>query len=93
MADFTSAMKALRSGFHMTRKAWKDTGVYIWYMPPAIVKAEWCKEPHLKRLAEENGGEIECLEAFRMLTEDKKVLTGWAPTQEDLEATEWTNYF
>lgn len=53
------------------------------------VKAEWCKEPHLKKLAEANGGEIEALGTIRMLTADKKILTGWLASQTDVLSEDW----
>jgi len=41
-------------------------------------------------LANENGGNIECLGTLRMYTADKKVLTGWLASQTDLLADDWT---
>jgi hypothetical protein len=63
--------------------------MYLWLMPAAKVKAEWCKEPHLKELAEANGGEIEALGTIRMLTADKKILTGWLASQTDVLSEDW----
>lgn len=63
--------------------------MYLWLLPEAKVKAEWCREPHLKALAEANGGEIEALASIRMLTADKKVLTGWLASQADIMSTDW----
>ena len=63
--------------------------MYLWLLPAAKVKAEWCREPHLKAVAESNGGEIECLGSIRMMTADKKVLTGWLASQSDMLAEDW----
>jgi hypothetical protein len=43
----------------------------------------------LKGLAEDNGGEIEALGSIRMLTSDKKILTGWLASQTDMLAEDW----
>ena len=63
--------------------------MYLWLLPAANVKAEWCKEEHLKALAEQNGGEFECLASIRMKTADNKVLTGWLASQTDMLAEDW----
>lgn len=63
--------------------------MYLWLLPAANVKAEWCKEEHLKALAEQNGGEFECLASIRMKTADDKVLTGWLASQTDMLAEDW----
>lgn len=47
------------------------------------------REQHLKEVAEANGGEIECLGSIRMMTADKKVLTGWLASQSDVLAEDW----
>ena len=78
---FGDAIEALKQGKHVRRSGWNGKGTYLWLLPAAKVKAEWCKEPHLKSLAEEAGGEIEALGSIRMLTADKKILTGWLASQ------------
>lgn len=90
---FGDAIEALKIGRRVTRAGWNGRGMYLWLMPAATVKAEWCREPHLKRLAEENGGEIECLGSIRMFTVDasgrRAVLTGWLASQSDMLAEDW----
>lgn len=83
-----AAIKALKCGFRVARPEWN--GAYLWLLPAATVKAEWCREPHLKAQAELNGGEIECLGSIRMMTSDHKVLTGWLASQIDILADDWT---
>lgn len=63
--------------------------MWLWLMPASIVKAEWCREPGLKAMAEANGGEIECLGTIRMWTADKKILTGWLASQTDMLSEDW----
>jgi len=86
---FGAAIEALKIGKRVTRDGWNGKGMYLWLLPAAKVKAEWCREPHLKAVAEANGGEIEALGSIRMMTADKKVLTGWLASQTDMLAEDW----
>lgn len=90
--NFGEAIEALKAGKKVTRKGWNGKDMYLWLMPAATVKAEWCKEPHLKELAEKNGGEVECLGSIRMKTADNKVLTGWLASQTDMLSEDWEIY-
>jgi len=90
--NFGEAIEAMKNGKMVTRVGWNGKGMYLWYMPPATIKAEWCKEPHLKALAEANGGEIECMGSVRMKTADNKVVTGWVASQADMFAEDWMIY-
>ena len=87
--DFGKAIVALKEGKKVARKGWNGKDMYLWLMPATSVKAEWCKEPHLKALAEQNGGEIDALGTIRMLTADKKILTGWLASQTDILSEDW----
>lgn len=87
---FGEAIKALKQGKRVAREGWNGKGMYLWLLPAASVKAEWCRELHLKAVAEANGGEIEALGSIRMMTADKKVLTGWLASQTDILAEDWT---
>lgn len=86
---FGAAIDALKQGKFVARKGWNGKGMYLWLMPATSVKAEWCKEPHLKALAEQNGGAIDALGSIRMLTADKKILTGWLASQTDMLSEDW----
>ena len=86
---FGWAVDRLKNGYSVARSGWNGKGMYLWLLPAANVKAEWCREPHLKHLAEKNGGEIECLASIRMKTADNKVLTGWLASQTDMMAEDW----
>ena len=90
--NFGEAIEAMKNGKMVTRTGWNGKGMYLWYMPPATIKAEWCKEPHFKALAEANGGEIECMGSVRMKTADNKVVTGWVSSQADMFAEDWMLY-
>lgn len=86
---FGMALEWLKRGYRVARCGWNGKGMYLWLLPAASVKAEWCKEPHLKELAEKAGGEVECLGSIRMKTSDGKVLTGWLASQTDMLAEDW----
>lgn len=88
--SFGQALISLQRGWRVARKGWNGKGMYLWLLPAAMIKAEWCKEPHLKEVAEANGGEIEGLASIRMMTADKKILTGWLASQTDMLANDWT---
>ena len=87
--NFGDAIEALKAGRRVSRSGWNGKRMYLWLLPAAKVKAEWCREPHLKAVAEANGGEIEALGSIRMMTADKKVLTGWLASQTDMLAQDW----
>ena len=86
---FGEAIEALKQGKKVARSGWNGKDMYLWLLPAADVKEEWCKEPHLKKLANENGGTVECLGSIRMRTADKKVLTGWLASQTDMLSEDW----
>lgn len=86
---FGMAIEAMKRGKKVARRGWNGKGMYLWLLPAANVKAEWCKEEHLKALAEQNGGEFECLASIRMKTADNKVLTGWLASQTDMLSDDW----
>lgn len=87
--NFGTAIEAMKNGKRVSRSGWNGKGMYLWLLPAAKVKAEWCREAHLKAVAEANGGEIEALGSIRMMTADKKVLTGWLASQTDILAEDW----
>lgn len=86
---FGWAIKQLQNGSKVRRAGWNGKGMYLWLLPACNVPVSWCKEPHLKELAEQNGGTVECLASIRMRTADAKVLTGWLASQSDMLATDW----
>ena len=60
-------------------------------MPKAVVKSEYCKDPILHMLAEYNGGEIKCEQVICQFdNNEKKIMSGWIPQQDDLSADDWT---
>ena len=91
--DFGGAIKALKEGHKVARKGWNGKGMFLWLKQAAEVKAEWCKDPLLKSLAEDNGGSIAALGTICMYTTDstgrKAILTGWLASQSDMLLEDW----
>lgn len=91
--DFGKAIEALKAGKKVTRKGWNGKGMFLWLKPQTIVKSEWCKDPILKEICDENGGEILALGAICMYTHDstgrKAILTGWLASQSDMLLEDW----
>lgn len=86
---FGEAVEALKQGKKVARKGWNGKGMYLWLKPAATIKAEWCKDPILKDIAEANGGEVEALGTICMKTADGKILTGWLASQTDMLLEDW----
>lgn len=86
---FGMALEALKKGEKVARTGWNGRGMFLWLKPAATVKADWCKDPLLKSIAETNGGEVEALGTICMKTADNKVLTGWLASQTDMLSEDW----
>ena len=87
--DFGDAIRALKAGAQVARKGWNGRGMFLWLKPACMVKADWCKDPMLKGLAEANGGTIEALGTICMFTAQKQILSGWLASQTDMLAEDW----
>lgn len=87
--NFGEAIEALKKGHKVARKGWNGKGMFLWLKPAATVKADWCKDPRLKFLAEQNGGEIEALGTICMLTAQNQILSGWLASQTDMLSEDW----
>lgn len=87
--NFGKAIEALKQGKKVARKGWNGKNMFLWLKPAAIVKAEWCKDPMLKAIAEANGGEIPALDTICMLTAQKEILSGWLASQTDMLSEDW----
>jgi len=86
---FGQAVESLKFGKRVARKGWNGKGMFLWLKPFTLVKSEWCKDPLLKELAENNGGEIEALGTICIKTADNKILTGWLASQTDILSNDW----
>ena len=87
--NFGQAIEALKQSKKVDRKGWNGKNMFLWLKPAATVKAEWCKDPMLKAIAEGNGGEIPALGTICMLTAQKEILSGWLASQTDMLAEDW----
>ena len=91
--DFSRALVALKQGKKVTRRGWNGKGMFLWLKPAAVIRSEWCKDPELKSLVDENGGEIQALGTICMYTHDstgrKAILTGWLASQSDMLCEDW----
>ena len=89
--DFAWALSALKAGLKVTRKHWKNNQ-FLWLKPAVRVEANWCHDPVLKKLAEQQDG---VPAALTISVADKDVdgtwivTTGWIPQQYDLFAEDW----
>lgn len=83
---FSDVVNSLEQGTRFRRASWPADS-FIWYMPQADVKADWCREPVLHRLASATGT-IHCGPAIRRFV-DGMVITGWTPSAEDMFAQDW----
>ena len=81
-------MIALQAGQRVTRAGWNSKGMYLWWLPPAVVKKEWVRDPMLLATIGSRD-EINCLPAIRMLTATGEVVTGWVASQPDMLAKDW----
>lgn len=86
---FGQAIESLKEGKKVTRNGWNGKGMWLWLKQSTMVKSEWCKDPMLKEIADNNGGEIESLGTICMKTADGKILTGWLASQTDILSEDW----
>ena len=87
--NFGQTIQYLQEGKLMARKGWNGKNMFIWMKPEFEIKSEFCKDPILKSLCENNDGSIIGLPTICMKTADNKVMTGWVPTQTDMFAEDW----
>ena len=71
--------------------------MYIWLLPPAMVKREWCRDERLLECFGDGENELNCLGSIRMFTHDSTgrtaVLTGWLASQFDILSDDWYEVF
>lgn len=91
--NFGEALELLKQGKKVSRNGWNGKGMFLWLKPAATIKSEWCKDPMLKTLVDENGGEMTALGTICMYTHDstgrKAILTGWLASQSDMLSDDW----
>lgn len=91
--NFGKAIEALKEGKKVAREGWNGKGMFLWLKPAVTVQSEWCKDPLLKDLCAQNGGEILALGTICMYTHDssgrRAILTGWLASQSDMLLEDW----
>ena len=89
---FTDCYKILENGGFVTRKIWKDT--FLWMKQKADVKSEYCKDQILKMIADANGGTVKAEQTICIYNaNERKVITGWTPQQNDMAADDWKEVY
>ena len=86
---FGQAVEALKSGFMVAREGWNGKGMWLWLKNETMVKSEWCQDPHLKWIADNNGGEIYAGGCICLKTAQNTIQSGWNPSQPDVLAVDW----
>lgn len=86
---FGGAIAALKQGKKVARQGWNGKGMWLWLKEGTMVKSDWCHDPALKAIADNNGGEIEALGTVCMKTADNKILSGWLASQTDVLSHDW----
>ena len=86
---FGKAIEYLKDGKLVSREGWNGKNMFIWMKPEFEIKSEFCKDPILKKIADDNGGSIIGLPTLCMKTADNKILTGWLASQSDMLACDW----
>lgn len=91
--NFGQALEELKAGNLITRTGWNGKNMFLWLKPATKIKEEWCKDPILLRICQDNGGEVDALGTICMKTSDNKVLTGWLANQTDMLSDDWELYW
>ena len=87
--SFGQAIGSLKRGFKVARQGWNGKGMWLWLKEGTMVKSEWCHDPALKEIADNNGGKIEALGTICLKTADNKILSGWLASQTDVLSNDW----
>ena len=68
--NFGQALEQLKNGCLVARQGWNGKNMYLWLKPGFEIKTEFCKDPILKSLCENNDGSIIGLPTICMKTAD-----------------------
>lgn len=88
---FGDAVAALKEGKRVAREGWNGKGMFLFLLPAGTVPVKAIHDPTLREVieAEVGGDAFEALGSIRMLTADKKILTGWLASQTDILSEDW----
>jgi hypothetical protein len=87
--NFGQAIEALKSGKRVSRKGWNGKNMFLWLKEGCVINSDYCHDPILKSICDDNGGTLHCLPTICMKTADNKVLTGWIASQTDMLSCDW----
>jgi len=90
--NFGEALEALKEGKKVAREGWNGKGMFLFLLPANDnVPTKAIHDPKLRKVIEEQveGDTFKALGSIRMLTADKKVLTGWLASQTDMLSEDW----
>lgn len=89
---FGAALEALKTGKKVARAGWNGRGMYLWLLPAAEIKKEWCRDERLLECFGDSDTLL-ALGSIRMYTHDATgrtaVLTGWLASQSDMLCEDW----
>lgn len=90
--SFSEALKALKSGKRIARSGWNGKGMFLFLLPAkdGIPKSA-ITDPMLRSVVDEidDTDTFDAYGSIRMLTADKKIITGWLASQADLLSDDW----
>jgi hypothetical protein len=88
---FGDAIAALKRGRRVAREGWNGKNMFLFLLPAGTVPKSAIHDPALRAVLDEQipGDTFESLGSIRMFTADKKVLTGWSPSQTDILSEDW----
>lgn len=87
---FGEAVEAAKRGARISRDGWNGKGMWVSYSPGhPDLKTDLIWTPHIKTVAEDNGGSVVILPYFNMKTADNKIQPGWLASQSDMLADDW----
>lgn len=83
MADFASALKALKSGQKVTRAGWNGKDQFVWYVPAGEYPAR------MEAVKGEFDNDQVPYDAYFALKNAQGKVVPWTPSVSDILATDW----
>lgn len=89
---FGEAIEALKRGKRVARRGWNGKGMFLFLLPANDgIPTTAIHDPALRQVIEDEvgGDTFDALGSIRMLTADRKILTGWLASQTDMLCEDW----
>ena len=87
--NFGQAIAAAKDGARITRDGWNGKGQYVYYQEGSVIKAEDCRNPVLKKQAEDLRGQITICPHLDFFSAHGVIQIGWLASQTDMLAEDW----